>query len=318
MNRNRVSVILAALLQILPLSRVAIINPATTTSTFAIILRWTIGATATVGAFDSVSGASTVLFINPTNCVGYVGVPLYFKMPLTNVGSDCCTTVAVAPYLPPGLSNYTVDNYQQKDVYGVISGTPTAPTNMMLFLGATHTAFPITTTTNLYLTILNGTPPKPTITNQPAPQSVTAGGNVTFSVLAGGYAPLRYQWRSNNVNILNATNTSLTISRARQWQAGNYLVVITNVSGGITSSPALLTVNLPNSPQISPPGVVGTNFVFTFTPVVGLTNIVQTNSAIGTAWATRTNIAPPTAATPVSITNPISDAAKFFRVRIDP
>lgn len=318
MNRNRVSVILAALLQVLPLTRVAIVNPATTTSAFAIILRWALGATATVGAFDSVSGASTVLFTNPTNCVGYVGVPLYFKMPLSNVGSDCCSTVTVAPYVPAGLTNYTVDNYTAKDVYGVISGTPTGPTNLTLFLAATSTKYPTATTTNLYLTILAGSPPKPTITNQPAAQSTTSGGNATFSVTAGGYEPLSYQWRSNNVIIPGATNSTLTLNKVRQWQAMNYAVVITNYSGSVTSATAALNVTLPAQPVVSAPGIVGTNFVFIFTPVVGLTNTVQTNSALDSVWATRTNIAPPTVATPVSITNPISGTAKFFRVRIDP
>ena len=311
------SLVLAALLQIFPLCRDAVISPAAN-SAFAIILRWTVGATAAVGAFDSVSGASTVLFTNPTNCVGYVGVPLYFKMPLSNVGSDCCSAVMVAPFVPAGLTNYTVDNYQNMDVYGVISGTPTGPTNMVLFLAATNTHYPTPTTTNLYLTILPGTPPKPTITNDPSPQIITSGGTATFNVLAGGYAPLRYQWRSNNVAIPNATNSSLTLSKVRLWQTGNYLVVITNVSGAVTSNPALLTVNPPPPPMLSLSPADTGNFVFTFTPVIGLTNVVQTNTALGGVWGPQTNILPPTTSTPISLTNPILGAAKFFRVRIDP
>jgi hypothetical protein len=57
---HRPAVVLAALLQVLPLARTLITNPATG-STFAIILRWGIGAGAVVGSVDAVSGANVLV-----------------------------------------------------------------------------------------------------------------------------------------------------------------------------------------------------------------------------------------------------------------
>src|SRR5207247_523750 len=42
-----------------------------------------------------------------------------------------------------------------------------------------------------------------------------------------------------------ATGASLTLTNVQSSQAGNYAVQITNASGSITSSNALLTVNVP-------------------------------------------------------------------------
>src|SRR5207247_1516678 len=50
----------------------------------------------------------------------------------------------------------------------------------------------------------------PTITTQPANQTVTAGQTATFAVVAAGTAPLSYQWQKNGVNITGATSASYT------------------------------------------------------------------------------------------------------------
>ncbi|MEY4917944.1 MAG: hypothetical protein RL616_1857, partial [Verrucomicrobiota bacterium] len=51
------SLLLAALLQLLPLVRTVFTHPIAL-STFSVVLRWTLGATATLSAFDAVSAAS--------------------------------------------------------------------------------------------------------------------------------------------------------------------------------------------------------------------------------------------------------------------
>jgi hypothetical protein len=50
----------------------------------------------------------------------------------------------------------------------------------------------------------------PSITTQPQSQSATAGGTLSFSVVATGTAPLSYQWRKNGVAIAGATLASYT------------------------------------------------------------------------------------------------------------
>jgi endonuclease/exonuclease/phosphatase family metal-dependent hydrolase len=83
----------------------------------------------------------------------------------------------------------------------------------------------------------------PSISTQPPDQTVPAGSNVLFSVIASGAAPLNYQWYFNtNILITNATTSTLTVTNAQLTNAGSYSVVITNTIGSITSSIAVLTV----------------------------------------------------------------------------
>lgn len=85
-----------------------------------------------------------------------------------------------------------------------------------------------------------GTPPS--IVSQPVPQSVVAGGAVTFSVAASGSAPLGYQWRFNSTDIPGATSTNYGIASVQTNHAGGYSVVVSNPYGSSTSSIAPLMV----------------------------------------------------------------------------
>jgi pectate lyase len=70
----------------------------------------------------------------------------------------------------------------------------------------------------------------------------------TFTVVAAGDVPLRYQWYFNtNTAIANATNASYSLASALTNDAGSYSVVVTNPFGAVTSSIATLTVNLPST-----------------------------------------------------------------------
>ncbi|MDD5140812.1 MAG: immunoglobulin domain-containing protein [Verrucomicrobiales bacterium] len=91
----------------------------------------------------------------------------------------------------------------------------------------------------------------PSITTQPTSQSLLAGTNATFSVVASGQATLLYQWSLNGTNLINsahlggATNATLVISNLVAGDAGNYQVVVSNSHGTATSSNATLTVLFP-------------------------------------------------------------------------
>jgi hypothetical protein len=73
-------------------------------------------------------------------------------------------------------------------------------------------------------------------------QTITAGGDVTLSVVATGMPPPAYQWLKDDVAVAGATNSSLTLSTVSAANAGSYSVVITNSAGSVTSSVAALTV----------------------------------------------------------------------------
>ena len=97
----------------------------------------------------------------------------------------------------------------------------------------------------------------PSITTQPANQTVTAGQTATFSVVAAGTAPLTYQWQKNNANISGATSASYTTPATVSGDNGaTFRVIVTNPVTSITSNPATLTVN----PVVTSPGTDVTTY----------------------------------------------------------
>ncbi|HZQ46818.1 MAG TPA: immunoglobulin domain-containing protein, partial [Verrucomicrobiae bacterium] len=83
----------------------------------------------------------------------------------------------------------------------------------------------------------------PSITTQPASQTVPVAGSATFNVVATGDPTLNYQWRFNGTNLSGATTTSLNVTNVQLANEGNYSVVVTNPFASITSSNAALAVN---------------------------------------------------------------------------
>jgi hypothetical protein len=84
----------------------------------------------------------------------------------------------------------------------------------------------------------------PSITAQPATQTVTAGQTATFSVTALGTTPFSYQWQKGTAAIAGATSASYTTPVTTTADSGSqYSVVVSNAIGNATSNAATLTVN---------------------------------------------------------------------------
>lgn len=83
----------------------------------------------------------------------------------------------------------------------------------------------------------------PTITTQPADQSVALGSNVTIAVTASGSGPLTYQWSKDGRPIAGANYFILALSNVTNNDAGSYSVAITNGVGNTTSRAATLVVS---------------------------------------------------------------------------
>ena len=84
----------------------------------------------------------------------------------------------------------------------------------------------------------------PSITTQPASETVTAGQAATFSVVATGTAPLNYQWNRNGVAVSGAVSSSYTTPATTASDSGSsFNVVVSNTGGSVTSNAATLTVN---------------------------------------------------------------------------
>jgi uncharacterized delta-60 repeat protein len=137
-------------------------------------------------------------------------------------------------------------------------------------------------------------------------QLVFSGSTLFFRADASGTLPLTYQWQCNGTNILGATNSVLALLAVQQSELGTYQFIVTNASGSVTSSVALLTVineapsiNSQPSSQTNGPGVLA-NFTIAASGSVPLsyqwrkdgTDLVNNGriSGVGSTSLTITNL----------------------------
>jgi len=259
------SLLLAALLQILPLVRTVFTHPAVT-STWAIVFRWAIGGTAAIGAFDSVSGATSV-FTTPSAFSGAVGTPFSANVTVSIGGGNTANSSdylyvssggvnsplllnnqSTTLTMPPGLTFTASWLNGASTIGGIISGTPTTagtyPTTVTVVSpgnASLSQAITITITGQ-------STPTAPSITSSPAATNIIAGRTAVFTVAASGTAPLTYAWLKNNSpltdggNISGSGTATLTVANVSDADAGNYSATVANATGSATSSAAALTV----------------------------------------------------------------------------
>jgi hypothetical protein len=116
----------------------------------------------------------------------------------------------------------------------------------------------------------------PVIAIQPQSRTNEVGTMAKFSVAATG-APQAYQWYFNtNTLLTNENSCTLTLSSVKPSDAGGYSVMVSNASGSVTSSVAVLTV--PTAPPSQPPaGFYFTNMVLLADGRAQLNLIVPTN-----------------------------------------
>ncbi len=234
----------------------------------------------------NIAGATGTSYTTPATATTDSGST--FRVVVTNtagtITSNAATltvnAAAVAPTITTQPVNETVTAGQTATFTVVAGGT--APLsyqwqkNGANIAGATGTSYttPATATTDSGSTFrvvvtntagtitssaatltVNAAAVAPTITTQPANETVTAGQTATFTVVAGGTAPLSYQWQKNGANIAGATGTSYTTPATAMTDSGStFRVVVTNTAGTITSTSATLTVNPAPAPaiQVSP------------------------------------------------------------------
>ncbi|MGZ5543840.1 MAG: immunoglobulin domain-containing protein, partial [Limisphaerales bacterium] len=209
-------------------------------------------------AFGSVTSSNAVLAINTTP-------PSITTQPVSlavQAGSPATFSVSAAGASPfsyrwqknsndiagATLSSFTITNAQLSDTasYSVVIsnsyGSATS-SNAMLIVGYA-----------------------PTIATQPSSQTVTQSNAVSFSVVATGSDPLAYKWFFNGAAVANATASTLTLTNAQSANAGTYAVVVTNLFGSVTSSNAVLRVDVPPVITQQPAGKtaeVGSTVTFT-------------------------------------------------------
>lgn len=108
-------------------------------------------------------------------------------------------------------------------------------------------------TSNPATLTVTSAPVAPSITTQPANQTVVVGHAATFSVTATGTATLAYQWKKNGANINNATSASYTTpATLSSDNNAKFTVTVTNSVSSVTSNAATLTVDQPPSITAQP------------------------------------------------------------------
>ena len=209
----------------------------------------------------------TLTNVQTTNAGGYSVVVANSAGSATSVVATL-TVTNVAPSITTQPTNQTVG--VDGNATFSVSATGTAPLSYQWYF---NTDPPLTGKTNATLTLNNvqtndaggysvvvansaGSttsvvaaltvtgPAAPSITTQPQNQAVTVGQTAVFSVIAGGTAPLSYQWYFNtNTPLADKTNATLIVTNVQTNDAGGYSIIVTNSLGSVTSVVATLTVS---------------------------------------------------------------------------
>ena len=186
-------------------------------------------------------------------------------------------------------------------------------------------------------------PGAPVIVLDPTNQLVLPGATAILSVLAGGSAPLSYQWYLNTLNTTNLlagqTNAGLVVSNIQPTQLGWYRVVVTNSAGRVTSRAAELFFTSTDSDHDGVPDwaellagtdpqdpssylkvdamPAGTNLVtLRFMAVSNRTySVVNAAETHPPLWTVLTNVAAAPTNRQVQVTNiPASASQRFYRL----
>jgi hypothetical protein len=244
---------LMALLQRTPVVRVAAVaESAVVSSPVANVVRSTLAAAASLGAIQSMAGATNLVPTQGTaaGISTTVGATVSVGFSVTGTQTPPASwrvSGAFAPGLTfSGLTSNGVVNVQTLTLSGspTTAGTYTVTINAYEGTNASLTESPPYSYT---VTVTGSSATAPSITTQPQSQTVTAGANVSLSVAASGTPTPTYQWRKDGADISGATSSTLTLNNAQPANGGSYTVVVTNSAGSVTSNAATVTVNAATS-----------------------------------------------------------------------
>ncbi len=240
----------------------------TATGTAPLAYQWKMNGTA-------IGGATGSSYTTPTETTSNNGAQFTVAVSnaagtvISNAATLTVTSTPVAPSITTQPGNQTIFagqtatfsvvangtsplSYQWRKngtaIGGATSTSYTTPTETTSDNGATFSVVVSNsagnaTSNNATLTV-NPDPVAPTITSQPASQTINAGQTATFSVTASGTAPLSYQWLQNGTAINGATSSSYTTPVESVSNSGTHFsVTVSNSAGSATSNTATLTVN---------------------------------------------------------------------------
>ncbi len=212
--------------------------------------------TYTVTVSDGVNGSSTTSGATLAVSGGTSAVaPIITVQPIPQavVLNGTATFTAAASGTPTPTYQWQKDGANVSNsstISGATTGTLTITnvgnTNLGTYTLVATNAGGTAVSTGAALTLTSAV--APAISVQPQSTTITAGGNVTFSVTASGTPTPTYQWQKNSVAISGATSSTYTINSVSSTDAADYTVLVSNSAGNVTSSKATLTVNAATGP----------------------------------------------------------------------
>ena len=172
-----------------------------------------------------------------------------------------------------------------------------------------------TSSSNITLSV-----PSPLSVSAPQGQTNYAGMDVSLSVTPTGTSPFGYQWQKGGVNMANGGDLSgvftnlLKIAPAATTDSGSYRVVVTNNSGSVTSSVAVVSIlPVPRFGLVIGPGGVVLNSTGGI-PQSEYIVLDSTNLAGAGGWIPiLTNFVPPSGL--INYTNNIGTGDVFYRIQ---
>ena len=152
-------------------------------------------------------------------------------------------------------------------------------------------------------------PGSPVITNQPNSATPAPGGTASLTVGISNPAGVAYQWQLYNTNLVNgghisgATGPTLTLTGCSASDVGHYRVLVSNGSGSVYSSDAVVALqNLNFFP------------VITLTGKIGDTYRVDYSTAVApTTWMSLTTVKLTTSPQTITDTTAAGNNTRFYR-----
>ena len=156
----------------------------------------------------------------------------------------------------------------------------------------------------------------PLINVPPGNLTVLEGNSASFVVGATGSAPLSFFWRKDGSPLGGAVGSNFSIAAVTTNDAANYSVVVSNVSGSVTSSPAA-TLKVVGFPLLLLSNAPANQLAVRLSQFPGATYAVDfKNSFVLTNWQLWSNLPSVAAVSNVLLSTPLSNNAQFFRVRV--
>jgi Immunoglobulin domain len=211
-------------------------TPATTTaengSTFAVVVTNSAG---------SVTSSSATLSVNPAPAApGITTQPASVTVIAGQPATFSVTASGTAPLSYQWQKNGAA-------ISGATSSSYTTPATTSADNGSTYAVVVSnavgSVTSNTATLTVSAAAVAPTITTEPANQSVTAGQTAAFFVVATGTAPLSYVWQKNGVTVGGNSASYTTPATTAADNGATFVVVVSNSKGSTTSTMATLTVN---------------------------------------------------------------------------